>query len=286
MGNLSIVDTTPTSLIMQAHVNFTNPTNYSATVPYFNIHILVNGTVMGEGIAKDIRVHPGNNTNIVVTAVWDPSTQSGEEGQAVGREWLSQYISGIILSLSLLSQYLTCLGFNTSMTVQTHNGSIPAQPSFGFALSQLPITFATPRLSGPKEPPSDDPSDPDKPAESPHFIKDATMHIISSTAIFTLASPFATTTMYITHMNATSYYEGHPAGKILYDLPFAVPPGDSVTPRLPVDWSLGGVGFEAVKKALGGTLKLSAFAEVGVRIGRWKEQVWYQGRSIGANIRL
>jgi hypothetical protein len=92
--------------------------------------------------------------------------------------------------------------------------------------------------------------------------------------------------MYITNLNATSYYDGHPSGKILYDTPFAVPPGLSETPRLPVDWSLGSVGYEAIKKALGGKLELSAFAYVGVRIGQWREQVWYKGGKIGANVRL
>lgn len=112
------------------------------------------------------------------------------------------------------------------------------------------------------------------------------MHIISSTAIFTLSSPFSSTTLFITKLNATSYYDGNPSGKILYELPFAVPPGLSDTPRLPVDWSLGSVGYEAIKHALGGTLQLSAFAEVGILIGHWREQIWYKGGKIGAHVRL
>lgn len=75
-------------------------------------------------------------------------------------------------------------------------------------------------------------------------------------------------------------------GDILYDLPFAVPPQPTKTPRLPVDWSLGSVGYEAVKSALGGALKLDARAEVGVRIGEWGERVWYVGRGIGARVRI
>jgi hypothetical protein len=94
VSNFSIVDTSPTSMTLQALVNFTNPTNYSATVPYFNINLLVNGTTIGQGIVRDLLVHPGNNTNRVVQAVWDPFTFGGEEGQSIGREWLSQYVSG------------------------------------------------------------------------------------------------------------------------------------------------------------------------------------------------
>jgi hypothetical protein len=111
------------------------------------------------------------------------------------------------------------------------------------------------------------------------------MHIISSTAIFTLASPFTTTTLYITNLNATAFHDGHPSGRIVYDLPFAVPPGVSESPRLPVNWSLGSIGYDAIRKALGGELQLSALAEVGIRIGHWREQIWYKGRSIGAKIR-
>ena len=144
-----------------------------------------------------------------------------------------------------------------------------------------------PNLSTPHKPSDSDPTDPDaEPGDSPHFIRNAIMHLISSTAIFTLASPFSTTTMYITSLNATAYHDGNPSGKIFYELPFAVPPGLSDTPRLPVNWSLGSVGYDAIKKALGGTLKLSAFAHVGVRIGQWREEIWYRGGSIGAHVRL
>ncbi|KAF2471513.1 uncharacterized protein BDR25DRAFT_393166 [Lindgomyces ingoldianus] len=273
--NLTIMDTSPTGVTLQALVNFTNPTKYSATVPYFNINILVNDTILGQATAKNVFVHPGNNTNVAVTAVYDPITNSGRAGKFIGKELLSQYISG----------------YNTSLTLQTHNGTIPSQPSLGFALSHLPVTLPTPRLHGPKPPsdgndpkdPNDDPSNDD---DSPHFIRDATMHLISSTAVFTLASPLSTTTLYITNLNATAFYDGNPSGKILYELPFAVPPGLSMTPRLPVDWSLGSVGYEAIKKALGGTLKLSAYADVSVRIGRWNQDIWFRGGAIGANVRL
>ena len=112
------------------------------------------------------------------------------------------------------------------------------------------------------------------------------MHLLTSTAVFTLSSPLITTTLYITYLNATAYHEGNPAGKILYELPFAVPPGVSDTPGFPVDWSLGSVGYDAIRKALGGQLKLSAMADVSVRIGRWNQKIWFKGKAIGANVRL
>ena len=65
-----------------------------------------------------------------------------------------------------------------------------------------------------------------------------------------------------------------------------MPPGASTSPRLPVDWSLGGVGYDAVKQAIGGTLKLEATAEVGVGVGRWTQSVWFKGKGIGARVSL
>ena len=113
------------------------------------------------------------------------------------------------------------------------------------------------------------------------------MHLWSSTATFTLLSPLHDNTIYLTHINATAIYNHtDPVGNILYNLPFAVPPGISKSPRLPVDWSIGGVGYDAVRDALGGTLKLDARAQVGIRIGRYVDRIWFEGHGIGAHIKI
>ncbi len=94
IGSLEILDTTASTLTVQARMNVTNPTEHSATVPYVNIHLLSNGTVLGHATAQNISVIPGPNHDILVTALWDPKAPSGEKGLEVGRELLSQYISG------------------------------------------------------------------------------------------------------------------------------------------------------------------------------------------------
>lgn len=278
MFNLEIKDTTKTSLTIGAMVNVTNPTKYFATIPYVNINILVNNTLLGHATVRDLEMAPGNNTNIPVTALWDPYTLGSERAAAVGRELLSQYISG----------------WNTTLTLQMHNASIPSLPGIGRALSNFPVKFPTPRLGSPASPskPGDGDDNPDNgEKKGPHFIEDATMHLITSTATFTLLSPLRTSTLYVTSIDATAIYKDDDVGRIIYDLPFAVPPvdkdGNGVTsPRLPVDWSLGSVGYDAVKRALGGTLKLRAEAVVGVKLGRWEETIWFKGGSIGAHVRL
>lgn len=253
---------------LQARVNFTNPTDYSARIPYINIHILNNDSIIGDATAHNIFVAPGNNSNILVDATWDPTGFGGLNGAKIGRELLSQYISG----------------FNTTLTFKTHLDSIPHQPDLGIALSKFAIEIPTPRLSTPGVGNGGTDGDADS---KPHFIDDATFHLLSSSATFTLISPLQYSTIYIETINATAFYNHtEPVGKIVYDLPFKVPPGSSESPRLPVDWSFDSVGYDAVKNALGGTLKLDASGVVGIRLGEWRETVWYKGKGIGAKVSL
>lgn len=261
-----ILNTTPDSMEVRVLANVTNPTPYSAHVPLVNVHILCNGSVIGEVTAEDLDITTGNNTNLVITAKWEPSL-GGTQGKLVGRDLLSQYISG----------------WNTSLTVRAHRNSFPSQPILGEALSNFNLTLSTPRLHLPGDDDGTGPGDDRK----GHFIRGATFHLLSSTAAFTLVSPLKHNTVFIEHINATAFYRGDPVGRIIYDYPIAAPPGTSQTPRLPVDWSIGsGDTYDKIRKALGGGLKLDAKAVVRVRVGAWRETVWYEGEGIGAAVRL
>ncbi|TVY73459.1 hypothetical protein LSUE1_G003340 [Lachnellula suecica] len=264
VSDLKILSTTQTSLDFEALVNFTNPTEYTAHIPFINIHVLNNGSILGDATARNINVVKGNNTNVLVQATWDPTKRGDGNARKIGRDLLSQYISG----------------YNTTLTFQTHKDSIPYQPKLGKALSKFKIEIPTPRLGAPGDGKGIDGHD------KPQFLDDATFHLFSSTADFTLHSPLQHSTIYIERINATALYNHtEPIGKINYDLPFKVPPGVSKSPRLPVDWSLDSVGYEEIRKALGGTLKLDAKGIVKVRLGQWTETVWYVGSGIGASVR-
>ncbi|PBP15434.1 pre-rRNA processing protein [Diplocarpon rosae] len=179
IGDLKILSTSKTSLNLQALINFTNPTEYSAQIPYLNIHILNNASIIGDATVQNTMVKPGINKNVLVLATWDPTRFGGEMAGNIGRELISQYISG----------------FNTTLTFQTHQNSIPHQPELGVALRRFPIQIPTPRLA------TSDPHD-----KKPHFIDDATFHLFTSTATFTLISPLKHSPMYIENINATAFY--------------------------------------------------------------------------------
>lgn len=128
IGDLEILETTAKTITLSATVNVTNPTDYSARVPYVNISVSSNGTDLGFATARDVDVVPGKNV-VKVQAELE-----------IGRELLSQYISG----------------YNTTLTLRSHAGTIPSLPRLGEALSGLKVEIDTPRVLG-------------------HFIKEATV---------------------------------------------------------------------------------------------------------------
>lgn len=263
VGDLKVIETSPKSITLQALVNFTNPTEYTAHVPYFKLDIMSNGSLIGQGYARDVSMSRGENRNIPIKAIWDPLNLGGADAAAIGRELLSQYVSG----------------HNTTLTLRTSSQSIPNQPGLGKALMRFPVQIPTPRLSSPGIKPHKD--------GKTHFVEGATFHLFSSTADFEISNPLEYSSVYIESINATAYYNGsEPVGRMLYQLPFKLPPGTNISPRIPVDWSLDSVGYEKVRQALGGTLRLDARGDVSIRLEQWSQTIWYSGDGIGAKISL
>ncbi|KAG6025478.1 hypothetical protein E4U41_001516 [Claviceps citrina] len=271
VGQLQILNTSSTGLHVRALVNVTNTTPYTASIPFLSIHLVKDDDVLGEAVARDLHFAQRRNTNIRIEATWDPDSLGGPDAHRLARCLLSEYLSGK----------------NTTMTLKAHRGSIPALPVLGEALSRLNLTLSTPRLRLPGDDDGDGDGDDDGGRGRLGFIRDATFHILSSTASFALASPLGHDTVRVEYINATAFYNHtEPVGQITHDEPIDVPPGLSQTPRLPVRWSAGHVGFDKLRDALGGTLKLDATADVVVRVGAWTERVEYAGEGIGAKVSL
>lgn len=90
--------------------------------------------------------------------------------------------------------------------------------------------------------------------------------------------------MWVTSIHSTAFYNGTNIGTIDWEYPFAVIAGDTETPRLPLDFNTPGSGL--IRDALGGRLKIDAFANIGVRIGNWRQEIWYNAKGLGAHVKL
>ncbi|KAE8136858.1 hypothetical protein BDV38DRAFT_283534 [Aspergillus pseudotamarii] len=261
--SIALGPTTESSLVMKAKINITNPSPYSASVPFVDLILVYNETKVAHVTARDLVIVPGVNSGIHADLQWNPLELGGSAGVTAGQEMLSQYVSG----------------YNTSVTIRSHEGTFPALPELGQALSRLGLEVPIPGVPVPGHPGDKD--------GKPKFIQDTTLHLWSSTAEFTLSSPFPNTTIEITSVEANAFYQkDEEVGSIDYYIPFLVPPGLSITPRLPVELNLNGIGYDALRKALGGTLKLDAVAKVGVLIRSYRTTITYYGQGITARVKI
>jgi hypothetical protein len=69
------------------------------------------------------------------------------------------------------------IGFNTTITLQSHKGSIPGLPDLGEALSKIPFDIQIPQLHIPRNDDGEEPGEGDGEDDDGklHFIKDATV---------------------------------------------------------------------------------------------------------------
>jgi hypothetical protein len=95
VNSLEILETTQTSIKLRANANVTNPTPYFATIPYVNVHIWKNESILASVTVQKTSVVPGFNPNVVVDVTWNPTLLGGEEGKLIGQTFLSQYVSGM-----------------------------------------------------------------------------------------------------------------------------------------------------------------------------------------------
>ncbi|KAL4921241.1 hypothetical protein BDW62DRAFT_175259 [Aspergillus aurantiobrunneus] len=268
--SLELGATTESSLLVRTMVNLTNPTQYSASVPLLDLLLVYNATRIAHITARDVTIVPGANTGLNVDLQWSPLDLGGPSAVLAGQDLLSRFVSRS----------------NTSVLITTHEGTIPALPKLGHAISRLGFEVQIPKLT----PGGDPDSDPDQPGDNnghKGFIQDATLHLWSSTAEFALFSPLNHTSLEVTSIEAQAFYQhDKEVGSIIYYIPFSVPPGLSHSPRLPVDLNLGGIGYDAVKRAVGGTLELDTIAKVGVQVGNYNDTIHYRGKGIKAKITL
>ncbi|OLL22552.1 hypothetical protein NEOLI_000755 [Neolecta irregularis DAH-3] len=252
--SLRIVDSSGDSLAIDALVAIKNPTDYSFSISYLDVHFVTKGAVIGNGTLMDVEVRPGRNV-YSVKAQWAPHAHGGPDAVHKSLELLSSYISG----------------HNESIALRFHRDSIPLMPNLSNAISSYEISVPMPKLLNQDEP----------------FVDSATFHLLTSSATFGFHNPFQTTPIMIKEIDGTAYYNGSITGTMQYDLPFAIDPGTiSESPKLPVKWASDSIGYRAIRDALGGTLKLDGQAVVNISIGKFSLQLNITAASIDSHIRI
>ena len=92
----------------------------------------------------------------------------------------------------------------------------------------------------------------------------------------------------INSLDANATYDGEIVGTITEPtFNFEVKAGregDTTTDKIPVE--VGSVGYDVIRRALGGELEVDAVADVVASIGKWRGRIRYHGEGVGAKVRL
>lgn len=142
------------------------------------------------------------------------------------------------------------------------------------------------------------------PFDEEPLLADCTMNILSSTAIMSLRNPFQNIQMSITNINASATYEIYEIGRMTANFedigggwkgPLQLPPpvcdhtdgckGVVVeSEKIPVMTKK--LGYDAIKKALGGSIEVSVDSQVGVMIDQFVlKDLQYRQSNITAKVR-
>lgn len=92
--NIELGTTTESSLLVNTMVNFTNPTQYSASVPFVDLLLVYNSTEVAHLTVRDVTIVPGTNTGVNVDLQWSPLDLGGPSAVLAGQDLLSQFVSG------------------------------------------------------------------------------------------------------------------------------------------------------------------------------------------------
>ena len=174
------------------------------------------------------------------------------------------------------------IGHNPNITALFHNASILGNPDLSRALAGLNITLPVPSIH-PKNPNKSGGS-----KRSSPFLRSATIHILSRTAQFELFNPLSNIGIILNSLSANATYNDETVGTITEPtLNFPVLEGRegyTITDKIPVE--VGSVGYDVIRRALGGQLVVDAVADIVATIGNWRGRIRYNGEGVGANVRL
>ncbi|GJJ69934.1 hypothetical protein EMPS_02283 [Entomortierella parvispora] len=272
---LDVIDSTNHSLTIKATLVLWNPSHISASLGDVSFLWSHTGFVVGMATVPNLNLVAGNNT-IECFGMMNPALHckrkgpsdpecDPEEARNASRAFISKYISGDN------STTIEVLGYPGS----TH---IPLlQPM----LSEFTISSHLPVIDQ-------------------DFLISATMYLLSSTLVLELKNPLDTE-ITVLYVNGTASYKDERLGHILVDFehdiaspkPILIPANDHQdensgyvkTPRLPVAFDISSVGYEALKKALGGSLEVDVICHIKTRVGNMEMWVDFVKDGVQAEVR-
>ncbi|KAI9478771.1 MAG: hypothetical protein EXX96DRAFT_595912 [Benjaminiella poitrasii] len=267
--SLAIVGGYSDALLAQTEIEIYSPSDVDINLGELNMHLMFDGHIIGNTTIPELALAPRVHNNLTVSA-W----LFGNNPHVI--DFIGRYISN---------------GVNTKSNVTlTISGSHPNATKSKFLnnfIKHLSFDVQAP------------------PFEEEPLLADCQMNILSSTVVMSLRNPFPNILMAITKINASATYEVYEIGRLVANFedrgegwkgPMMLPPPDCEqkdkgckgvivnSEKIPVVTKK--LGYDAIKKALGGSIVVSVESEVGVMIDDFKlTNLQYRQNNITAKVR-
>ncbi|KAF9583308.1 hypothetical protein BGW38_009782, partial [Lunasporangiospora selenospora] len=290
LESLDVVDSTNESLTIQANLTLWNPSNISASLGDLSFLWAYNGYLIGIATVPGAQLVTGNNT-IECIGMLDPTIHCRKQGHrksrflSLGQTDFGEDNGGCNPDLArnasreFMSRYIS--GDNrTSIHILGYEGStrIPLLQSM---LSTFAIESTLPTIEQ-------------------NFLLSSTLYLLTSSLVLELQNPLDAV-ITVLYLNATASFKDEPLGHVLVDFerdastpkPIIIPANDhqnetsgyTKTPRLPASFYMSSVGYEALKRALGGTLEVDVDCHIKAKVGAMIMWVDYARENVPTNVR-
>ncbi|KAI8637075.1 hypothetical protein BD408DRAFT_425155 [Parasitella parasitica] len=264
---MTIVKGYPDALHARTVISIFSPADVHINLGGLNMMLLFNGHVIGNTTITELSLEPGVFNELTVSA-W----LFGGNKHVI--DFIGQFISNGIATTS-----------NVTLTISGNHPNPSKSKFLQKFLRNLSFDVQAPPFD--KEP----------------LLADCQVNILSSTVIMSLRNPFPDIEMAINKINASATYEIYEIGRMVADFedtaegwkgPLLLPP-----PNCDIDSCEGIVvrsekipvitkelGYEAIKKALGGSIEVSVDSQVAVMIDQFElRDLAYRQNNITAKVR-
>ncbi|KAJ1827030.1 hypothetical protein LPJ56_001881 [Coemansia sp. RSA 2599] len=272
VGRIHITDTSEHLVTMEIDVDLDNPFSYGAYLSDMAMHIGFAGLRIARIGVKELAVGQGSNTITIYIDFYnhpeDPRQKMLFLNASSGKP-LTIELSGFPNCTTIAPLEASLRGFTQSVTIDP---SKLGNGHGGLALGQLP-----------------------------KVLREVIFHVFSLTAEATVVNPVSGAGIWLQAIEAIGYHNGDiPLGTLSYnfmtDTPRRTPASSNglllpynqsvATPRLPITANETSIGWDVVRRAIGGTLDVDVFTNIQVLVGRAQFNVTAMGRNAPVKIRF
>lgn len=266
--SMTVVKGYEDALLAKTTLNIFSPSDVEINLGVLNMVLVFNNHLIGNTTIPELKLFPGVDNELTVSAFL-----FGDNEHVI--DFIGQYISNG-----------PSINNNVTLTISGQHPNASKSKLLTNFLQHLTFDIQPP------------------PFDEEPLMADCQMNILSSTAVMSLRNPLEGVTLAITKINASATYEIYEIGRLIADFedagegwkgPLVLPPpvcdqldgckGVVVeSEKIPVMTKK--LGYDAIKKALGGSIEVSVESEVGVMIDKFALQnLQYRQSNITAKVR-